>query len=98
MRLKTDEKMVMTRPVSPPWRYQVTSREEEGKSCLTTQTFFHSALSFGHCQYVSMSHNDPDHHSNGHILCVTLFMEQYLTGNPSMLASSGHHWKEKLRL
>ena len=44
------------------------------------------------------SHNDPDHHSNGHILCVTLFMGQYLTGNHSMSASSGHHWKEKLKL
>ena len=85
----------MTRPVSPPCRNQVTSREEEGKSCLTTQTFFHSAVSFGHCQY-------------GHIMTltiilmvtffVTLFMGQYLTGNHSISASSGHHWKEKLKL
>ena len=96
MRLKKDEKMVMTRPVSPPWRYQVTSREEEGKSCLTTQTFF--SLSTVIWSLPVWSHNDPDHHYNGHILCVTLFMGQYLTGNPSMLASSGHHWKEKLRL
>ena len=77
MRLKKDEKMIMTRPVSPPCRNQVTSREEEGNSCLTTQTFFHSALSFGHCQY-------------GHImtltiiLMVTFFVSHYSWDNISL--------------